>query len=457
VGQKSDFVHPYIPNSAPEVKARMLAEIGVKDIDELYEDIPEHLRFKGRMKLPEGLSSEYELKRHVEKILAQNKTCRENISFLGGGCWSHYVPAICDEVNQRSEFLTAYAGEPYEDHGRFQVLFEYQSLMAELLDVEVVNVPTFDWCQAASTAVRMTERITQRAEILVADTTGCDRLSAIRNYCHPEVTVTLIKHNPETGLMDFADLRTKMSDKVAGIYFENPSYLGFVEEQGQAIADLAHENGALCVVGADPSSLGVMAPPSQYGADIVCGEVQPLGVHLYYGGALAGFIGTRNEEEFVMEYPSRLFGITKTCVEGEYGFGDVAYDRTSFGVREKGKEFVGTAAVYLSLMGPKGIQELGQRCMQKAQYAMKKLSGLKGVKAPRFGSAHFKEFVVDFNGTGKTVAEINQALLENGIFGGKDLSKEFEGLGQSALYCVTEIHTKEEIDKLTQALNGFLS
>ena len=166
-----------------------------------------------------------------------------------------------------------------------------------------------------------------------------------------------------------------------------------------------------------------------------------------------------------MEYPSRLFGITKTCVDGEYGFGDVAYDRTSFGVREKGKEFVGTAAalwgitaaVYLSLMGPKGMQELGQRCMQKAQYAMKQLSGLKGVRAPRFGTAHFKEFVVDFNGTGKTVAEINQALLENRIFGGKDLSKEFEELGQSALYCVTEIHTKEEIDKLTQALNGFLS
>ncbi|MCP4708314.1 MAG: aminomethyl-transferring glycine dehydrogenase, partial [Planctomycetes bacterium] len=254
VGQKKEIVHPYIPNSAPEVKAKMLEAIGVSDIDELYEDIPEELRFSGEMKLPNPFGSEYELKRHVEMILGKNKTCRENISFLGGGCWGHYVPAVCDEVNQRSEFLTAYAGEPYEDHGRFQVLFEYQSLMAELLDVEVVNVPTFDWCQAASTAVRMAERITQRAEILVADTTGPDRLSAIQNYCHPEVTVTLVKHNPENGLMDFEELKTKMSDKVAGIYFENPSYLGFVEEQGQAIADLAHENGALCVVGADPSS-----------------------------------------------------------------------------------------------------------------------------------------------------------------------------------------------------------
>ena len=460
MGKKKEFVHPYIPNSAPEVKARMLEAIGLKNIEELYDDIPEALRFKGQMKLPKALRSEYELKRHVEQILAKNKTCQENISFLGGGCGGHYVPVICDEINQRSEFLTAYAGEPYEDHGRFQVLFEYESLMAELVDMDVVNVPTFDWCQAASTSLRMAERITQRSEVLVADTTGPDRLSAIRNYCHPVVKVTTVKHDPKTGLLDLDDLQAKLNKEVAGIYFENPSYLGFVESQGEQIAKMVHANGSLMVVGVDPISLGVLAPPSHYGADIVCGDIQPLGVHMYYGGALGGFIATRDEEKFVMEYPSRLFGITKTCVEGEYGFGDVAYDRTSFGVREKGKEFVGTAAalwgitaaVYLTLMGPKGMQELGQRCMQKSQYAMKKLSAIKGVKAPRFGSVHFKEFVVDFNETGKTVPEINKALLKKGVFGGIDLSKEFKELGQCALYCVTEIHSKEEIDKLVESI-----
>jgi glycine dehydrogenase subunit 1 len=133
--KKQTRIHPYIPNLVPEVQAQMLAEIGVKDIDELYGDIPEHLRFRGKMNLPEPLTSEYTLKREVDKILSKNKTCQEYTSFLGGGCWQHYVPAICDEINHRAEFLTAYAGEPYEDHGRFQALFEYESMMGELLDM----------------------------------------------------------------------------------------------------------------------------------------------------------------------------------------------------------------------------------------------------------------------------------------------------------------------------------
>jgi len=459
------FVHPYIPNSLPEVQAKMLEEIGVKHIEDLYEDIPEHLRFKRELNLPEGLLSEHALKQHVEKILSRNKTCQEYISFLGGSCWPHYIPAICDEINQRSEFLTAYAGEPYEDHGRFQALFEYESLMAELVDMDVVNVPTYDWCQAVSTSLRMAERITQRGEVLAVDTIAPDRLSAIRNYCKPVVKVTLIKHCSETGWVDLNDLKTKISKNIAGIYFENPSFLGFIESQGRIISDIAHEYGALCIVGVDPISLGVLVPPSHYGADIVCGDVQPLGVHMNYGGALGGFIATRDEERFVMEYPSRLFGITKTSVEGEYGFGDVAYDRTSFGVRERGKEFVGTAAalwgitagVFLSLMGPEGMKDLGQHILQKSQYAMKRLSEIEGVKAPRFASAHFKEFLVDFNDTKTTVSQINRSLLKRGIFGGKDLSSEFPELGQCALYCVTEIHSKEEIDSLVDALADCLS
>jgi glycine dehydrogenase subunit 1 len=255
-----------------------------------------------------------------------------------------------------------------------------------------------------------------------------------------------------------------MSPDTAGIYFENPSYLGFIEHQGKAISDIVHENGALSLVGADPVSLGVMIPPSNYGADIVCGDIQGLGVHMNFGGGHGGFIASRDEERFVMEYPSRLFGITKTSVEGEYGFGDVAYDRTSFAVREEGKEFVGThaalwgitAAVYLSLMGPKGMQELGKTIMQRSQYAMKKLAEIKGVKAPLFDSPHFKEFVVSFKDTGMTVEDINKSLLKQGIFGGKDLSREFPELGNSALYCVTEVHTKEEIDRLVQALKDCL-
>lgn len=458
------FVHPYIPNSVPAVKESMLREIGASSIDDLYADIPPRLRFKGRMDLPEALVSEAALKRHVEGILAGNSSCAENLSFLGGGCWPHYVPAVCDEINRRSEFLTAYAGEPYEDHGRFQALFEYQSLMGELLDLDVVNVPTFDWCQAAATSVRMAGRITQRGEVLVCDTIGPDRLLVMENYCRGAMRVIPVGHDPETGLMDPADLSARFGPRTAAVYFENPSYLGFLETHGRAIADLAHERGGLCIVGVDPVSLGVIAPPAHYGIDIVCGDLQPLGMHMNYGGGQAGFIATRDEEKFVMEYPSRLFGIAKTSVEGEWGFGDVAYDRTSFGLREKGKEFVGTAAalwgitagVYLALMGPQGMREVGLHILQKSQYAMKVLAGLPGVKAPRFAAPHFKEFVVDFSETGKTVAEINAALMDRRIFGGREVDGDFPDLAGCALYCVTEVHTKDDIDKLVRALGEVL-
>ncbi|MBU1101243.1 MAG: aminomethyl-transferring glycine dehydrogenase subunit GcvPA [Bacteroidetes bacterium] len=458
-------VHPYIPNSAPEVKQAMLKEIGIKKVDELYNEIPSKIRFKGKLNIPDGIESEFALKRHVETILAKNTSCVDNLSFLGGGVANHYVPVICDEVNSRAEFLTAYAGEPYEDHGRFQSLWEFQSLMAELLDVEVVSVPTFDGAQAASSSIGMIRRYTGRDEILISDTTSPDRLAVIQNYCHPMIKITMVKHNVKTGMMDIEDLKQKMTKNVAGIYFENPSYLGFIETEGKEISKIVHKNGGKVIVYADPISLGVLTPPSNYGADITCGEIQPLGLHINYGGATGGYIGVNDDPKLVQEYPWRLFGIDKTEVEGEWGFGDVLYDdRTSFGNRETGKDYVGTASalwgitagVYLALMGPEGMKEVGTVIMQRSQYAAKKISGIKGIKAPAIDSPFFKEFIVDFNKTGKTVSQINKALEKKGIFGGKDLSKEFKELGQSALFCITEENTKEDIDRLVSELKNII-
>lgn len=455
------FVHPYIPNSVPEIQRRMLEEIGVGSIDELYEDIPPGLRFGRELDLPEPLLSELELRRHVEGILEKNVSCDERPSFLGAGCARHYVPAICDEIARRSEFLTAYAGEPYEDAGRFQALFEYESLMAELLEFDVVNVPTYDWGQAASTAARMSGRVTGRAKLLVADTVSPDRLAVIRNYCHPVMSVELVGHHDDTGLLDLRDLKARLTRETAAVYFENPSYLGFIETQGEAISAALHANGSLVIAGVDPISLGVLRPPSRYGADLACGDIQGLGNHMFFGGSVGGFIASRDEERIVMEYPSRLFGITRTEVPGEWGFGDVAYSRTSFDGREKGKEFIGTAAalygistaVYLSLMGPQGMRELGLHILKKARYAALKLSEIKGARL-RFGSPFFKELVVDLGGTGKSVGEINARLLEKGIYGGKDLSGEFPALAGCALYCVTEMTAKADIDRLAAALKA---
>ena len=438
----------------------MLREVGAATEDDLYGDIPDALRFRGRLDLPEPLTSEWELRRHVEDLLAKNRSCADALSFLGAGCTQHFVPAVCDEINARAEFLTAYAGEPYDDHGRFQALFEYASLMGELLDMDVVNVPTYDGFQAAATALRMAARITRRREVLVSRALSGDQLSKLRDYLKPRIRLTLFDFDPETGESDLASLEGAISNETAAVYVENPSYLGTIVTCGAEVSATAHDVGALSIVGVDPSTLGVLAPPASYAADIAVGDLQPLGMHMAYGGGHAGFIATRDEPGFVMEYPSRLFGITSTVVDGEYGFGDVAYERTSFALREGGKEWVGTAAAlwgitagaYLALLGPEGMRELGETILQRSHYAAKRLSRVPGVRAPRLRGPFFHEFVVDFRRTGQSVARIHRALLRQGIFGGKDLTTEFPDLAGCALYCVTEVHRKADIDRLADVL-----
>lgn len=455
--------HPYIPNSNPAAQKRMLAEIGASSIDELYQDIPKRLRYPNELQLPPALESEAALRRHMDQLLAQNRHCRQSLSFLGAGCYQHFVPAVCDEVNSRSEFLTAYAGEPYEDHGRFQALWEYASMMGELLNMDVVNVPTYDGCQAAATALRMAARITGRSTVLVSRTVHPDKLSHLRSYCRSDLRIGVVPCRPETGLLDREQLALMLSDDAAAVYFDNPTYFGSVEE-GHEIVDMAHARGALAVVGADPSSLGVLKSPADYGADIVCGDIQCLGVHMQFGGGHGGFIATHDKAEFINQYPSRLFGIVPTSVEGEYGFGDVRYERTSFAQREKGVEFVGTAAalwgitagVYLALMGPEGMRELGEGILYRSHYAAQRLASIPGVRAPFHAAPFFKEFIVNFDEAGGNAAEINEELLKVGIFGGTPLVREFPELGNSALYCFSELHTKEDIDTLVEALKEVL-
>lgn len=452
--------YPYIPNSAPGAKEEMLRAVGAKSVDEFYADIPEKLRFKGKLILPEPLLSETELIRHVDGLLNKNRSTRETLSFLGAGCYQHQVPAVCDEINSRGEFLTAYAGDPYEDHGRFQALFEYESLMAELLNMEVVNVPNYDGFQASATALRMASRITGRTVVLLPENMGADKFSKVHAYLQPDISIERIPFDPKTGLLDLAALKARLNDKVAAVYFENPTYLGLLETQADRISAAAHAVGALSVVSVDPLSLGVIRPPVEYGADIVCGDIQTLGIHMQYGGGNGGFIATNDDPKFVMEFPSRLFGVAPTVVEGEYGFGDVAYERTSFAVREEGKEWVGTAAalwgitagVYLALMGPQGMVEIGEGIMQKCRYAIKKIAAIPGLQVTFGNTPHFAEFVVNFEATGKTAAQINQALLERDIFGGKDLSQEFPALGQSSLFCVSEVHSRADLDCLVNTL-----
>jgi glycine dehydrogenase subunit 1 len=454
-------IHPYIPNMVPEIKGQMLKEIGISSVEEIYAEIPDRLRLKRRLDLPEPILSECRLRQHVEGILSRNKNCKEYLSFLGAGVYNHYVPSVVTTIMERDEFLTAYVGEAMADHGKFQAQFEFASCLGELLDQDMVNTPTYDWGMAAATSVRMAARITGRAEALVPRSIAPDRLACIRNYALSAVPVIkVVETDPKTGLLDLADLKRKMTDQVACLYFENPSYLGSIETQGRAIADLVHGAGGVVAVGVDPVSLGVLEPPAHYGGDITVGDVQGLGIPMQWGGGQGGFVATRDDPVYVAEIPSLLFGITETIEPGEYGFGEVFFDRTSYASREKAKDFLGTmaqlhgigAGVYLSLMGPQGMRELGEGLLQRSAYAMALLSEIKGVRTPVFSSPHFKEFVVNFDGTGKRVQQINRALLERKILGGKDLSLDFPQLGQSALYCVTEVHTLDDLHRLADAL-----
>jgi glycine dehydrogenase subunit 1 len=460
------LVHPYMPNSEAATKQEMLDAVGVATIDDLYEQIPSDHWLQQPLELPRQLASELELQRHLSGILAKTESCSDNLSFLGGGCWPHHVPAICDEIASRSEFFSdVWAGTAPSDMGRNQALFEFCSQIAELIDMDCVSLPTYSWACATGNAVRMAARLTGRSRVIVPGTIDPERLSVIRNYCEPEETrghieVTTLAWDPQTGRVDLDDLAAKLSTDVAAVYFESPSYLGLVESDGAEIGRLVHDAGAELIVGVDPISLGLLAAPADYGADIVTGTIQPLGVHMNCGGSAGGFIATRDEERYVREYPTHLLSICDTVEEGEHGFAVALFEQSSYARREHANDWMGTfvhlwavrSSVYMALMGPGGFSEIGDLIIARSHYGAARIGELDGVRLP-FPSGFFKEFVVNFDGTGKTVREVNRALRDRDIFGGKDLSAEFPALGQSALYCVTEVHSQGDIDRLVDALS----
>lgn len=436
----------------------MLGAIGVPNIESLYDTIPDDLRMVGELQLPEALSSEAQLVAHMRGLLRKNVPANPATSFLGYGCYQHFVPATCGEINGRAEFLTAYAGESTEDHGKWQALFEYTSLMAELLDMDVVSIPTYDGYQAAATALRMALRLTGRSEVIVTTAMQAEKLAKIRTYLPDEVTVHLVDVDAGLGRLTEAAVTALISDDTAAVFIETPNVLGVVEEAGAAIARAAHDHGAIVVVGTDPVSLGYLEAPASWGADIVCGDIQSLGIGMHFGGGHGGFIATHDEPEFVFEFASRLFGLTPTVVEGEIGFTDVAYERTSLARREEGNEWVGTAAslwaitagVYLSLMGPAGMRDLGTTVAGLTRYAKDEIAAVPGFSVPHLDSANWREFTVQHEALG--AAELHGRMLERGFHVGVDLGRFFADRDGQLLLSVTEQHTQADIDALVRAL-----
>jgi glycine dehydrogenase subunit 1 len=458
--------HPYIPNSQPEIKKEMMQEIDIKSIDELYADIPEKYRLKKPLNIPEALS-EFEVKKHVETLLSKNKTNSDMPVFLGAGCWPHYVPAVVKEIVQRSEFLTAYTPyQPEISQGMLQALFEYQSMICELTSMDVANSSMYDWASALGEAARMAARITGRREILIPKIIHPERTATLHVYAEPPgIMIEQVAYERENGQINLEDLKNKISDKTAAVYIENPSYLGFIETQVDEISKEAHAHGALFIVGVDPTSLGILKPPGEYDADIVIGEAQPLGNAMNFGGPLLGIFACRGDMNLIRQMPGRIIGLTTTMDGGGQGFCMALQTREQHIRREKATSNICSnealcavaSAVYMALLGPQGIRELGETIMYKANYAMRLISEIDGVKAPIFKSAHFKEFTVNFDGAGLSVKKVHKKLLQHKIHGGKDISKEVPELGETAIYCVTEVHFKEEIERLAEVLKEVLA
>lgn len=462
------FMHPYMANAVPALKQAMLDTIGAPSIEALFEQIPPDHRLSRPLALPPALRSEVALHRHVSGLLRQNRNCDTTLSFLGGGCWHHYVPAVCDEIVGRSEFLTPVWGTPSSDHGRNQAWFEFTSQLGELIDMDLVGLPVYSWGCAAGHAIRMASRLTGRREVVVPRIIDPDRLAVIRNYCEPpempgHIAVVGVGYDPASGVLDLHALRQAVSGRTAAVYIENPTFLGTIETQGEAIARIAHEAGAEFIVGVDPISLGVLAPPASYGTDIVVGTTQPLGVPMSCGGGAGGFIASRDEERYAREYPTLLVSITGTTAPGEVGFGLSLVHQSSYGSREDGKDWTGNSvylhaianAVYMALLGPQGFAELGSTIVQRAHYAAGRLAAIPGVRIG-FPTGFFKEIVVRYP-EGSSVAAVNAALRQHDIFGGHDLSLDFPELGKSALFCVTELHERADIDRLVSVLTEVLS
>jgi len=461
----SETSHPYIPNDVEAVKKKMLNVIGVKGIVDLFSDIPEEARLKRPLNIPKPMS-ELDARREVERILQKNKTTKDLDSFLGAGAWPHYVPAVVDNVGMRTEFVTAYT--PYQaeaSQGELQTFFEYQSLICELVGLDVANCSVYDWATALGEAARMTARVKGRKEFIVPHFIHSERLDTLRLMSEPAgIIIKEMSQDKGSGQIDLEDLKGKINQNTAGVYVENPSFLGHLVESVKAISEIVHEAKSLFVVGVDPISLGVLEAPGNYGADIVIGEGQPLGNYMNFGGPLLGIFASRGDTPLIRQMPGRISGLTTTMDGKERGYCLTMSTREQHIRRDKATSNICTneallavrSAIYMALLGKKGFRRLGEQILNRSHYTMKLLSEVKGVKTPAINAAHFKEFTVNFDGAGKKVKDVNRELLERGIIGGKPLNSDFPELEETALYCVTEMHTPTQIVRLQENLREIM-
>jgi len=447
-----------LPNLDEAITKEMLRRVGASSIEELFSDVPSRIRLKRSLRLPEG-APESVVRREVHSRLALNKTPPDSVCFLGGGVWPHYIPAAVESVYSRQEFYTSYTPyQPEISQGMLQALFEYQSLMCDLLGMDACNSSMYDWASAAGEAVRMAVRVTGRREFLVCGNVGPMRMEVIKTYVQAlDLEVKSLPYDPRSGTTDISRLSAMVTSDVAGVYMENPNFFGLLEEGLLDISKAIHQKGGLLVVGVDPISLSLVKAPGEYGADVVVGEGQPLGIPMNYGGPHLGIFAVR-DLKLARSMPGRLIGMTTERISSQKAFAMVLQTREQHIRREAATSNICTnqslmavaASCYLAMLGRTGFRRLGEVIISNSHHAARRLSRIRGVTSPLFKGPFFKEFVVGYKST--SAVSVYRRLAKRGVLAGYPLVRDFKLGREAGLYCVTEVHTFDDIERLANAL-----
>ena len=443
----------YIPHTDTD-REEMMQSVGVKEIEELFTDVPAAYIFP-ELDIPPELS-EMEAVAHLDKISQSNQSVRDLSCFLGAGAYNHYIPAAVDSILRRGEFLTAYTPyQPEISQGTLQAIFDYQSLVATLTGMEVSNASHYDGATAAAEAVNMAYANFRgkKTRVVLSPALHPQYRETIRTYNRGSVIEITGDSDNVNPLGDTEDLIPLIDDNTALVLVQYPDFFGRIYNF-RKLAEAAHEKGALLSISTNPLSLGLLTPPGDFGADIVTGEGQPLGLPLSYGGPYLGLFATR--KKYVRKMAGRLAGET-VDVNGQRGYVLTLTAREQHIRREKATSNICTnqglmalaSTVYMSLLGKGGLRQVAELCYQKAHYAAQQINAL-----PNYfvweNKPFFNEFVV---GCPNPIEKINQALLERDILGGYDLGQEYDSLKDHMLIAVTEMNSRQDIDSLVSTLS----
>ena len=441
----------FIPNS--KIKNNMLKEIGLKDIEELFSDIPKQIKIKN-LNLTKGLSQQ-ETEQKLREISNKNKPTNNMPSFLGGEIKPHYIPPAVKSIISRAEFYTAYTPyQPEASQGFLQAMFEYQSIIAEITGMDISNASLYDGATALGEAALMCSRINQKKTFVIPKNISWEKKSVLKNYTKgPGINIKEISYDDKTGKLDLEKLKQNIGNGTAGVYVENPNFFGIFEDDVEKISKIVKDAGSLFVIGIDPISLGIVKSPGNYGADIVIGEGRAFGNPMDFGGSSLGIFASKNE--FLRQMPGRIIGMTKD-LDGRRAFCMTLQTREQHIRRGKATSNICTneglcaltAVTYLAWLGGNGLEELSKINFEKGQKLAKLIGSINGFEK-RFTGTHFNELVIRCHNDPN---KINKELLKKDVQGGLPLDKWHPELKDCMLFGITEMHTEKDMEKLISSL-----